>query len=218
VTGSAVRTGVNEEQFHEALALLADALRAAKVPHVFMGGIASIVLGRTSWTHDIDVFIASADEPEALAALQGVGFAIEPVESTWLSKVRWKDVVVDLIRCATGPVFLDEEMLTRAVPATVWGTPVKVIPPEDLVVTKALAHSEDTSHYWWDALAVVAGVELDWEYLLMRARRGPRRVLSLLLYAQSMDLMVPDTVVRHLGEAIFPHEPREVHERHELSA
>jgi hypothetical protein len=210
VTGSAVRTGVNEEQFHEALARLAEALDAATIPHLFMGGIASIVLGRTSWTHDIDVFIASADEPVALEALEGVGFEIEPLESTWLSKVRWKDVVVDLIRCATGPVFLDDEMLARAVPATVWGTAVNVIPPEDLVVTKALAHSEDTSHYWWDALAVVAGVELDWDYLLMRARRGPRRVLSLLLYAQSMDLMVPDTVVRHLGEAILPHESHEV--------
>src|SRR6476659_2304983 len=63
VTGRAVRTGVNEEQFHEALARLAEALHGAAVPHLFMGGIASIVLGRTSWTHDIDVFIASADEP-----------------------------------------------------------------------------------------------------------------------------------------------------------
>jgi hypothetical protein len=120
--------------------------------------------------------------------------------------VRFGDVVVDVIRCASGPVFLDEQMLERAVEGTVWGTTVKVIPPEDLVVTKVLAHGEDTAHYWWDALAIVAGVELDWPYLLMRARRGPRRVLSLLLYAQSMDLMVPDTVVRQLLQAVFPQE------------
>ena len=50
-----------------------------------------------------------------------------------------------------------------------------VLGPEDLVVTKALAHGEETAHYWWDALAIVAGHELDWDYLLMRARRGPRR-------------------------------------------
>jgi predicted nucleotidyltransferase len=206
VTGSAVRTGVNEAQFHEALALAVKALDEAGVPYVFMGGVASIVLGRTSWTHDIDVFIAGADEPTALDALVTAGFEIEPVESTWLSKVRFGDVVVDVIRCASGPVFLDEQMLERAVEGTVWGTTVKVIPPEDLVVTKALAHSEDTAHYWWDALAIIAGVDLDWTYLVMRARRGPRRVLSLLLYAQSMDLMVPDAVVRHLIDAIFPPE------------
>jgi predicted nucleotidyltransferase len=206
VAGSAVRTGVNEGDFHQALALAVKALNEADVPYVFMGGVASIVLGRTSWTHDIDIFIAGADEPRALDALVSAGFEIEPVESSWLSKVRYGDVVVDLIRCASGPVFLDEEMMARAVDGNVWGTAVKVIPPEDLVVTKALAHGEDTAHYWWDALAVIAGVELDWEYLLMRARRGPRRVLSLLLYAQSMDLMVPDTAVRQLIEAVFPHE------------
>jgi hypothetical protein len=48
-------------------------------------------------------------------------------------------------------------------------------------------------------LAIIAGHELDWDYLLMRARRGPRRVLSLLLYAQSTDLAVPDPVVRQLA-------------------
>jgi predicted nucleotidyltransferase len=209
VTGSAVRTGVNEEQFHEALALVAKALHEADVPHVFMGGVASMVFGRTSWTHDIDVFLGAADEPRALDALNEAGFEREPVELTWLSKVRFGDVVVDLIRCASGPVFFDEEMRERAVAATVWGTRVNVISAEDLVVTKALAHSEDTDHYWWDALAIVAGVDLDWEYLLMRARPGPRRVLSLLLYAQSMDLMVPDAVVRRLLDALFPPEPQE---------
>ena len=44
-----------------------------------------------------------------------------------------------------------------------------VLGPEDLVVTKALAHGEETAHYWWDALAIVAKGELDWDYLLMRA-------------------------------------------------
>ena len=33
----------------------------------------------------------------------------------------------------------------------------------------------------------------------MRARRGPRRMLSLLLYAQSTDLAVPDHVIRRLS-------------------
>src|SRR5436190_416775 len=206
MSGSAVRTGVNEAEFHEALARVAKALHYADVPHLFMGGIASIVLGRTSWTHDIDVFVSPADEPRALAALQEAEFELETLESSWLSKVRLGDVVVDVIRCASGPFYLDDEMLDRAVTATVWGTEVNVMPPEDLVVTKALAHAEDTSHYWWDALAIVAGVELDWEYLFRRARRGPRRILSLLVYAQSMDLMVPDTVVRRLTQAVFPSE------------
>ena len=83
--------------------------------------------------------------------------------------------------------------------AEVWSRAVTVLGPEDLVVTKALAHGEETAHYWWDALAIIAGHELDWDYLLRRARRGPRRVLSLLLYAQSTDLAVPDPVVHELA-------------------
>jgi hypothetical protein len=48
-------------------------------------------------------------------------------------------------------------------------------------------------------VAIIAKRELDWDYLLDRARRGPRRMLSLLLYAQSVDLAVPDRVIRRLA-------------------
>jgi hypothetical protein len=68
---------------------------------------------------------------------------------------------------------------------------------------KAIAHDQDTPRYWHDALGIIAHTELDWDYLLQRARIGPRRVLSLLLHAQSDDLIVPDRAVRQLFEAIY---------------
>src|SRR4051812_44110088 len=157
-----------------------------------MGGIASIVQGRTSWTHDLDVFIRRADEPTAVAALQGAGFRVDPTPSSWLTKLWMDEVYVDVIYSSTGPVELDDEMLARGETAEVWDRKIPVLGSEDLVVTKALAHGEETAHYWWDALAIIAKLELDWDYLLSRARRGPRRMLSLLLYAQSTDLAVPD--------------------------
>jgi hypothetical protein len=44
-----------------------------------------------------------------------------------------------------------------------------------------------------------------WEYLLRRARRsGPRRVLSLMLYAESNDLAVPAEAVESLLGAVHP--------------
>jgi hypothetical protein len=98
-------------------------------------------------------------------------------------------------------------MLARGQCADVWERQVPVLGPEDLVVTKALAHGEETSHYWWDALAIIAKCDLDWDYVLGRARRGPRRMLSLLLYAQSTDLAVPDHVVRRLAAMVFGEEP-----------
>ena len=45
--------------------------------------------------------------------------------------------------------------------------------------------------------------DLDWDYLERRARRAPRRVLSLLIYAQSIDLFVPNRVIRSLFEAAY---------------
>jgi len=175
------------------------ALEGAGVPYLYMGGIASIVHGRTSWTHDLDVFIRRSDEPAAVEALVDAGYRLDPAPSSWLSKLWLDDVFLDVIYSSTGPVDLDDAMLERGEWAEVWGCRVPVLGPEDLVVTKALAHGEETAHYWWDAMAIIAKRELDWEYLLDRARRGPRRMLSLLLYAQSVDLAVPDRVIRRLA-------------------
>ena len=193
------RTGVNEDEFVTAFRAACDALAGAGVPYLFMGGIASIVHGRTSWTHDLDVFIRRGDEPTAVEALVAAGYRLDPTTSSWFSKLWMNEVFIDVIYSSTGPVDMDDAMLERGEWAEVWGRKVPVLGPEDLVVTKALAHGEETEHYWWDALAIIAKGELDWDYLLMRARRGPRRVLSLLLYAQSTDLAVPDHVIRRMS-------------------
>lgn len=201
------RTGVNEEEFVEAFRAAVDALEGAGLPYLFMGGIASIVHGRTSWTHDLDVFIRRADEPATVEALVAAGYTLDPAPSSWLTKLWRGDVYLDVIYSSTGPVDLDDAMLARGEQAEVWGRMVPVLGPEDLVVTKALAHGEETAHYWWDALAIIAKRELDWDYVLTRARQGPRRVLSLLLYAQSTDLAVPDHVVRRLAALTLGDEP-----------
>jgi hypothetical protein len=201
------RTGVNEEDFVVAFQTACDALAAVGVPYLFMGGVASIVHGRTSWTHDLDVFIRRADEPTAVEALVEAGYRLDPTPSSWLSKLWMNDVFLDVIYSSTGPVELDDAMLERGQWADVWDRKIPVLGPEDLVVTKAIAHGEETAHYWWDALSIIAKGELDWDYVLMRARRGPRRILSLLLYAQSTDLAVPDHVIRRLSSTTLGDEP-----------
>ncbi|HLK45463.1 MAG TPA: hypothetical protein VKT18_05720, partial [Acidimicrobiales bacterium] len=99
-------------------------------------------------------------------------------------------------------IYLDDEMLARARCEPFHGRYVRVIPPEDLVVIKAIVHAEHMPRHWHDALSIVATEELDWEYLLRRARRGVRRVLALLLYAQSNDLPVPWWTVERLYELL----------------
>jgi len=72
-------------------------------------------------------------------------------------------------------------------------------------VMKAVATSEDTSRYWFDALGLLGRPDLDWAYLARRAKQhGARRVLSLLFFARSIDLIVPDEILDELQDAVRP--------------
>jgi hypothetical protein len=98
-------------------------------------------------------------------------------------------------------------MEARARTVDFCGVPVPLLPPEDLLVIKAVVHAEHSPRHWHDALALVARADLDWPYLLERARHGPRRLLSLLLYAQSIDLAVPQAVLDTLWARIADRHP-----------
>jgi hypothetical protein len=95
------------------------------------------------------------------------------------------------------------ENSSRSRSIEVSGVSVRVAPPEDVVVAKAIAHDEPSGHHWHDALGILVASELDWGYLLLRARHGARRVLSLLVYAQSNDMLVPEWVVDQLFRMIY---------------
>ena len=116
-------------------------------------------------------------------------------------------MTVDVIFWLTGDIYLDDEMLRRARRLDFEGTGVNVVSPEDLVVIKAIVHDEQSSRHWHDALEILADRELDWEYLARRARHGARRVLSLLIYAQSNDLVVRDDTIRSLYDVVYGRAP-----------
>lgn len=181
-------------------------LEQASVPHVFMGGIGAATHGRPRWTHDIDVFVRPEDAGRALQALAAAGFRTEETFPDWLYKAFKHDVMVDVIFKSFGGILLDDEMLARARTEEFMGHRACIMAGEDLLVIKAVVHDEHMPRHWHDALAIVSVSEgnLDWDYLLMRARQhGARRVLSLLIYAQSNDLVVPAGPIRTLFEAVF---------------
>lgn len=180
-----------------------DALEQAAIPHLLVGGIASSLLGRPRCTSDIDLLVAPEDAEEALEQLAQREFRTERTNPHWLYKGFRRSVLVDLLFKLKGDIYLDSEMVLRATTRSFRGTPVCVIPPEDLLVVKAIVHDEETPRHWHDALGLVAGGDLDWEYLRRRARKAPRRVLSLLLYAASNDLLVPGRILRDLGEDLL---------------
>jgi predicted nucleotidyltransferase len=180
-----------------------DALNDAHIQFLFIGGIGSAVYGRDQGTRDIDVFVRPETARKALDVLDARGFETREVYEHWLSKAIKDGVLVDVIFRSTRDILLGEEMLERSRTMPFRGRMVPVAPPEDLVVMKASAMSEDTSRYWYDAAAIIAATELDWDYLVARARQhGARRLLSLLLFATSIDIVVPSGPIESLYEAI----------------
>lgn len=187
-------------------ATLRDAVRAlerANVDYLLIGGIASAVLGRPRWTSDIDLFVKREEAKPALEALAHAGFETDETNPQWIFKASKHDVIVDLIFWLAGDIYLDEEMLSRAREGEFGGVRLRVMAPEDLIVVKAVIHDEQTPRHWHDALAIIADSELDWDYLARRARKGVRRVLALLIYAQSNDLAVTDETIKSLFDDVY---------------
>lgn len=180
-----------------------DALRQASIPFLLIGGIGSAVYGRDRGTRDIDLFVRPEVANKVLDLLDARGFETKEVHEFWLSKAVRHGVLVDVIFRSTRDIMLGDEMLERARLMPFRGRMVPVAPPEDLVVMKACAMSEETSRYWYDAAAILAHSQLDWDYLVARARQhGARRILSLLLFATSVDIVVPAEPIETLYEAI----------------
>jgi predicted nucleotidyltransferase len=189
----------------EALADVAEALEREEIPYVVIGGVASSLYGRPRVSDDLDILVAKTDAERTLDALASVGFDTERTNDQWIYKGFRDGVQVDVIFWLKGDFYLDDEMLARARRIDVGGRDIPVVPPEDLIVVKAIIHDEQTPRHWGDALALVANCDdLDWDYLIVRGRHGARRLLALLVYAQSNDLLVADDVVRKVFDVVYP--------------
>lgn len=185
-----------------------ETLRGAGIPFLLIGGIGSAVFGRDRGTRDIDLFVRPENARTVLDLLGGRGFETRTEYEHWLYKAFKHDVLVDVIFRSSRDILLDDEMLSRARTMTFRGRELPVAPPEDLIVMKAIAMSEDTPRYWYDAIAIIAQAELDWDYLVARARQhGARRILSLLLFADSIDLVVPRGPIESLYDAVSSRRP-----------
>lgn len=195
----------SDEQIQRTLAEAMAGLRRADVPFVLIGGMSTAAFARPRVTDDVDVFVRPDDAHRALEALAAAGFRTEETNPHWIYKAFKHGVLVDVIFRSTGDLYLDDEMLGRTEEHEHRGVRVPLVAPEDLLVIKAVAADEENPHHWHDALSVIARCDLDWAYLIRRARQaGPRRVLSLLLYAESIDQAVPAEVIEALFEVVHP--------------
>ncbi len=196
------------DRFNRVLGETVTAMEESGVKYLFIGGIASGGRGRPRSTHDIDLFVMQDEAELALRALAKHGFQIEKTDPSWLYKGWKENILVDVIFKSKGEIYLDSEMYRRGGFAEFHGKSLRLVAPEDLLIIKAVAHSELNPGHWHDATALLSHATMDWDYLIGRARRAPRRVLSLFLYAQSNDIWVPNWVIHELYAGIFGDHPR----------
>lgn len=190
-------------RFDKALFSTLDALEERKVDYALIGGIAASSLGRPRPTQDIDIFVRPEDAEATLDVLQEFGFETNRFNPSWIYKAYKENVLVDIIFRSEGGFYFDDEMKAHSKLVQYHGRQMRVVAPEDFVLIKCAVHSEEGHHHWHDALAVLSQAKLDWDYLLHRSRKAPRRLMALLVYAQSVDIAVPNFVIHRLFENLF---------------
>ena len=148
-------------------------LREADVPYLLGGGLAAWARGGPETEHDLDLMVPPEHADRALAALQRAGFRAAKPPEGWLYKAWDGDVLVDLIFEPSG-VTIDDEFVERAPETEVQAVQMRVLRPEDVLVTKLLAMREHELDYE-SALEIARAVreQIDWNEVRERTDGSP---------------------------------------------
>jgi len=151
----------------------AHALRAADIPFLLGGSLASWARGGPESRHDLDLMIREADAEPALAALEAAGMRPEHPPEEWLVKAWDGDVLVDLIFSPKG-LPIDDEVLARGETMSVLAMEMRVMAIEDVVITKLMALNEHALRY--ESLLEIARAlreQIDWEHVRAATASSP---------------------------------------------
>lgn len=124
----------------------AAALRDAGIPFLLGGGVASWARGGPETDHDLDFIVKPEDAERAVATLVEEGMRAEKPPEPWLYKVYDGDVPIDVIFSPSG-LEVTDEVIERADELEVFAVRMRVMRPEDLLVTKLKAMTEHTIDY-----------------------------------------------------------------------
>lgn len=161
------------DELIESLKKAASALRAAGIPFVLGGGIASAARGGPESDHDVDLLVRPADADRALTALEEAGFRPEKPPEGWLYKAWDGDVFIDLI-FRTSEDEVRDEVFERAAEMEVYAVPMLVLAPDDLLVSKLLVLDELVLDYK-PILEVARALreQVDWASVRQRTGESP---------------------------------------------
>jgi Uncharacterised nucleotidyltransferase len=147
------------------------ALAEAKVP-VLVGGAFAFThyTGIIRNTKDLDLFVRAADLDAALSALRTAGFETTVPFTHWLAKARLESLSMDIIFASgNGTGGADDEWFQYARDSRLYGEPIRLMPPEEMLCSKALIMERerfdgaDVAH-----LIHAQGKTLDWDRIVRR--------------------------------------------------
>jgi predicted nucleotidyltransferase len=193
----------DEETFGLVLGRAVGALERQSVSYAVFGSLVSDLYGRPAPSGDIDLLVRPGDADTAMDALEAEGFTTDRLDPSWIYKACMQGVLVDVIFRVKGDIYLDDEVMEHTRVVDLFGHAVRVISPEDAAVIEAVSNEAQSPDHWYNAVGIVARTDMDWDYLMRRARHAARRVLSLLVYCDSTDVPIPSRVITALNEAAY---------------
>jgi predicted nucleotidyltransferase len=151
----------------------AAALRDAGIPFLVAGGVASWVRGGPPTDHDLDFLVKPEDAEKALNVLGETGMRTERPPEEWLYKAHDGDVLVDLIFNPAG-LAVDDELIARGEEREVEAMTMRVMRPEDLLVSKIMAMTEHSINYR-SCLEIARSLreQIDWDDVRRRTESSP---------------------------------------------
>lgn len=184
--------------FREAVDLLED----GDFDYAVGGGLANAF-----WTDvpryikDVDIVVPDEDATKILEHFDRHDFETTEMEASWLHKAFKEGVTIDFIFELKNGTRFDSLLKERRSRGEMFGTTCYVVPAEDQIPSlTATVDPETIGQHWYTVIKLMANVDLDWDYVLLRSKSIPRRMLSVVHFAISEQVPVPRGVIDRLTE------------------
>jgi hypothetical protein len=124
-------------------------------------------------TKDFDIFVHASEADRVLQALAAAGYRTDMTFPHWLGKAWNGDDFIDVIfSSGSGIAVVDEAWFEHSVPGEVFGVPVRLIPAEEMIWSKAFVMERERFD-GADVMHVIRcrAAEMDWKRLVDRFGR-----------------------------------------------
>lgn len=161
------------EQLTVSLKRAAAALEGAEVPYLLAGGLGCWARGGPPSNRDIDLMVRPEDAERALAALAEAGMRPEHPPEQWLLKAWDGEILIDVIFGPAG-LRISDELIASGEELNVDGMYMRVMPLDDILVTKLLSIDEHNVDFAGILqIARTLREQIDWPALRRRTAASP---------------------------------------------